>query len=240
TTLFFIHGWNLDHTCWQNQISYFSSSYQLILLDLAGHGESGKKRKNWTVESFAKDIQTVIEKEKLKNVILVAHSMGGEIALEAAIANPGKIIGIIGVDNLKNAGMIISDEQRNGMQSYIKEFTANYPAIAEKMARENIKTKDSAIVHKIVNSYKNAAPEIAVPVLMNLFPKAAEAKNKLVNISFPMKFIMCSYSPYDEQAFKQYCKNGYEIITIDSCGHFPMLEQPLAFNKAVQRFLETR
>ncbi|QHT70850.1 alpha/beta hydrolase [Rhodocytophaga rosea] len=94
TTLFFIHGWNLDHTYWQNQEGEFSQSYRLVLFDLAGCGRSGKNRKNWTIESFARDITMVINKEHLKNVILIAHSMGGEIALEVA-ANSQKVIGIM-------------------------------------------------------------------------------------------------------------------------------------------------
>ena len=237
TTLFFIHGWNLDYTCWQAQVSYFSPFYKLVLLDLAGHGQSGRNRRNWTIESHAKDVLSIISKERLKNVILVAHSMGGEIALDVAVANPRDVIGIIGVDNLKNVGMTISEEQRTGVQAYIKEFTANYQKMAEGMARENIRSKDSAIVHKIVNSYTAADPAIAVPTLMNLFPKAADAKNKLASLPFPMKFIMCLYSPYDGQALKKYCNKGFEVITIDSSGHFPMVEQPTKFNEALHRLL---
>ena len=163
--------------------------------------------------------------------------MGGEIALEVAVTAPENIIGIIGVDNLKNVGMTITEEQRSGIQPYMKEFMANYSTMAERMARENIITKDSGIVNRIVKDYKDAEPSIAVPTLLNLFPKAATAKNKLENLPFAMQFIMCSYTPYDEQALQKYCKKGYEIVTIDNAGHFPMIEQPLAFNKALQKLL---
>ncbi|NIJ54546.1 alpha/beta fold hydrolase [Dyadobacter arcticus] len=239
TTLFFIHGWNLDHTYWQNQEAEFSTSYRLVLFDLAGCGSSGKNRKNWTVENFARDISSVINKEQLNNVVLVAHSMGGEIALDVAAATPGKVIGIIGIDNLKNVGMTISKKDQDGMQPYIKEFLANYPKIAEKMAREFTVSKDSAIVHRLVNSYKYADPSIAVPSLMNLYPKAAKAKDRLLTMPFTMKFIMSTNTPYDENALKKYCKNGYQIITIDSSGHFPMIERPKQFNKALHQILQT-
>ena len=76
TTLLFIHGRNLDHTYWQNQEAALSSSYRLVMVDLAGCGASGTNRKNWTTESFARDITVIINKEQLKNVVLVAHSMG--------------------------------------------------------------------------------------------------------------------------------------------------------------------
>lgn len=240
TTLFFIHGWNLDHTYWQNQEADFSSSYRLVLLDLAGCGDSGKNRTNWTIESFARDITTIIDQERLSNVVLIAHSMGGEIALDVAAANPKKVIGIIGIDNLKNVGMTITEENKKGMQPYIQEFLANYPKMAEDMARSFIVSKDSAIVQRIVNSYKEADPTIAVPTLMNLYPKAAEAKNKLRLMPFAMKFVMSTNTPYDEKALKTYCKQGYQIITIDSTGHFPMIERPRQFNKALHQLLAAR
>lgn len=240
TTLFFIHGWNLDHTYWQNQEDDFSSSYRLVLLDLAGCGDSGKNRHNWTVESFARDITTIIEQERLKNVVLIAHSMGGEIALDVAATNPGEVIGIIGIDNLKNVGMSITEDDKKGMQPYIQKFLRNYSEMAEGMARSLIVCKDSAIVQRVVSSYKQADPAIAVPTLMNLYPKAAEAKHKLLLMPFAMKFMMSTNTPYDEQALKTYCKQGYQLITIDSAGHFPMIERPTQFNKALHQLLETR
>lgn len=237
TTLLFIHGWNLDHTYWQHQAVEFAPAYRLVLVDLAGCGASGTNRTNWTVESFARDITSIIHRERLKQVVLVAHSMGGEIALDVAVANPKTVIGIIGVDNLKNVGMTIAEGDEKGMQAYIQEFMANYPKMAEGMAREFTVSKDSAIVHRIVNSYRQANPAIAVPTLMNLYPKAADAKHKLPRMPFAMKFIMCTNTPYDEQALKTYCKRGYQLVTIDSAGHFPMIERPRAFNEALHQLL---
>lgn len=239
TTLVFIHGWNLDHTYWQNQVGTFSGAYRLVLPDLAGCGASGTNRVNWTVESFARDITHIIQKERLRNVILVAHSMGGEIALDVAAANPQTVIGIIGVDNLKNVGTTIQEGDEKGIKAYSDEFMANYAKMAEAMAREMTVSKDSSIVHRIVKSYRQADPAIAVPTLLNLYPKAAQAKQQLARLPFAMKFIMCTNTPYDEAALKTYCKRGYQIVRLDSSGHFPMIERPEAFNKALSQLLAT-
>lgn len=107
------------------------------------------------------------------------------------------------------------------------------------MVRQFIQSKDSAIVHRIVKSYKKADPAIAVPTLMNLYPKAAEAKNKLARLPFAMKFIMFTSTPYDEPALKRYCRQGYQLVGLDSSGHFPMIERPRPFNNALHRLLAT-
>lgn len=192
---------------------------------------------NWTIENFSKDIISIIDREQLKNLILIGHSIGREIALEAATSIPDKIIGIIGVDNFKNIGMTVTEENITGVQPYIKKFMSNYTTMAKDMVKENIRSKDTAISNRIINDYITADPRIAVPVLMNLFPKAADAKNKLPELQFPLRIIMCSYSHFDSTAFAKYCKNGYEIITIDNSGHFPMLEEPQKFNEALKYFL---
>ncbi|CAK2730131.1 Esterase [Vibrio crassostreae] len=44
TALIFIHGWSLDSRLWQNQVSEFSKQYQVITMDLAGHGNSSFNR----------------------------------------------------------------------------------------------------------------------------------------------------------------------------------------------------
>lgn len=88
------------------------------------------------------------------------------------------------------------------MQPYIKEFMTPYPAMAEGMAREFTVSKDSVVVHRIVNSYKQTDPNIAVPTFLNLYPKAAEAKNKLLLMPFTMKFIMC-INPLRRRSFQK-------------------------------------
>ncbi len=40
TALIFIHGWSLDSRLWHNQVSEFSKQYQVITMELAGHGNS--------------------------------------------------------------------------------------------------------------------------------------------------------------------------------------------------------
>src|SRR6185369_9062618 len=49
TALVFLHGWCGDREYWKRQVEEFAADYQVVTLDQAGHGESGKDRKAWTV-----------------------------------------------------------------------------------------------------------------------------------------------------------------------------------------------
>ena len=103
-TLLFVHGWCINQGYWSYQSDGFCSDYKIVTMDLPGFGNSGKDRNNWTIEQFGKDVSEVIEQLDLKQVVLIGHSMGGDIILETALNND-KVIALIGVDNFKEVGM---------------------------------------------------------------------------------------------------------------------------------------
>src|SRR4051812_45454743 len=64
--LIFVHGWSCDRTYWEKQIASFSKNFEVVSVDLAGHGESGLGRKSWTIEAFGDDVASVVKKLGLK------------------------------------------------------------------------------------------------------------------------------------------------------------------------------
>src|SRR5262245_57460546 len=59
--LVLVHGWSCDRSYWKEQIEYLSPQYQLVLIDLAGHGESGLGRKDYTMAAFGADVAAVVD-----------------------------------------------------------------------------------------------------------------------------------------------------------------------------------
>ena len=103
TTLLFVHCWSCDRSYWREQLDAFSEEYQVVSLDLAGHGVSGTDRENWTVAGYAGDIKAVVDELGLEQVIIVGHSMGGSVGVAAARLLPTRIGGVACVDTLHNA-----------------------------------------------------------------------------------------------------------------------------------------
>src|SRR5260221_8419282 len=95
TTLVFVHGWCINKTYWSDQVDFFSDKYRVVTVDLPGFGQSGKNRTAWNTETFGSDIDSVLSQLNLKNVILVGHSMAGDIVLQAAINAPDRVIGLV-------------------------------------------------------------------------------------------------------------------------------------------------
>jgi sigma-B regulation protein RsbQ len=231
TCLVFIHGWNLNLRYWDAQVKYFNNRYRILTLDLAGHGNSARDRINWTAESFARDITTILEKENITKIILVGHSsLGGDVALEVAESVPDRVIEIVGIDCFRDLDFEMTPEYLDEFKSHYSSFKRNYANMADEIARQSIRTKDREVISRIVNDYKNADPKIALAIYKNVIPKTALEKYKLQKLNVPLVLVGGDYAPYDTLALNRYATKGYRLYLLEGAGKFPMIEEPDSLN----------
>jgi len=82
--IIFIHGLGGDLTAWNKERKYLlERGFSSVAMDLRAHGLSDRPQKGeqYTLISFAKDVESLIEKELLKKPIIVGHCFGGMVAL---------------------------------------------------------------------------------------------------------------------------------------------------------------
>jgi len=73
TAILFVHGWLGSTRWWRGQEEAFASDYQVILVDLAGHGQSGKNRTTWSIDAYADDILAAARCGDFECLVLVGH-----------------------------------------------------------------------------------------------------------------------------------------------------------------------
>lgn len=98
--LMFLHGWTADSNDWIWQLPYFESKYQVIAVDLRGHGRSEiMPSGSYKPEDYVRDIESLITtRYPNQKFILVGHSMGGQIAARLAVKRPDLIKAVISID----------------------------------------------------------------------------------------------------------------------------------------------
>ena len=82
-TIVFVHGLSGSSSAWLEYEKKFTADYNLVALDLRGHGKS-KKFKNYgdyEISNFVGDIEEILQELNIKKFILVSHSFGSVIAL---------------------------------------------------------------------------------------------------------------------------------------------------------------
>jgi len=234
-TLVFVHEWCNDMTYWENQIPAFSSGYKVVVLDLAGHGLSGVERESWSMEAFGQDVVSVIEKEGLKNVILVGHGMGGAVILEAARTIPERVIGLVGVDTYKDYYMRGYKEEQ--VDFFIKPWRENF----EKRMREyTVETffhndMDQEIMKRVILDMMNASPGRALNMFEHLL--RYDGTQAFGEIEVPIR---CINSKLRDASYEIAANNAssFDWIYQLGAGHFPMLENPDFFNRLLANILE--
>lgn len=237
TTLVFIHGWGINKTYWENQDTVFAKHYRVVSMDLPGFGESGKNRKSWTVEDYANDVSAVLNGLDLKNVVLIGHSMSGAIALETALNNQPRVIGLVGIDNFNTYGAKMTPQEKKEIEVFFKGARVNYKKTVSAYVNQALfaPSTPKSIRKRVTNDIANADSTIALDCMEQSFPYPTDAKLK--TLKMPLYLINSSFHPTDTLAFR---KNGitYRFFNIGKTGHYPMLEKPEKFNTLLEQAIE--
>jgi pimeloyl-ACP methyl ester carboxylesterase len=230
--LLFVHGWSCDSRYWREQVPHLAEGYRVITMDLAGHGSSGQHRKVYSFDGFAQDVKAVIEAVGPKQVILIGHSFGGEIAASAARLEPEKVIGIIGADTLHNLDETFSKEEGFkliGLDGFKKDFK---PAVREFVKQMMGKDVNPELSNWILDDMSSAPPQAATSALEEYVGAIADKKTIPIfrEVKVPVICINADLWPTNIEANRQYMMS-FDVKIMKGAGHFLMLERPEEFNR---------
>ena len=217
--LVFVHGWSCNRTYWAGQIEPFAKRYEVVAIDLAGHGDSGTGRKNWTIPAYGADVAAVVKKLDLKKVILIGHSMGGALLL------PGRVLGLIWVDTYKKLGPGRTPEE---VEAFAAKFSPDFAKTTQEFVRSMfVSTSDPALVDRVAKGMSSAPPSISMPSLRAAFSYSREMPATLQRLKLPVIAINPDNAPTDVASLNRY---GVQVMIMPGVGHFEMMEDPAKFN----------
>lgn len=90
-TLLFIHGLGSNLKAWQKNVAALQTDYRCVALDLPNYGQSSQGNYPFTMRFFAETLAAFMNELELKEVVLVGHSMGAQIAMRFAINYPDQL-----------------------------------------------------------------------------------------------------------------------------------------------------
>jgi pimeloyl-ACP methyl ester carboxylesterase len=240
TTLLFVHGWCINKTYWADQLPHFEKRYRVVTIDLPGYGMSGKNRKVWNTAAFGRDIKNVITQLNLKNVVLIGHSMAGDIVLQGALSAPNKVIAIVGVDNFKSAGVDFKGDTVKAKKEYesaIMAMKKDFKKLAFAWFKQDLfsKSTSQAIKDRVLNDVAHTDPNIAIACQE---PDSFSETAALLKYKKTLYLINSDYQPTDTTGM--IAKHiPYKLFTVHNTGHFPMVEKPAEFNEQLDRVMAT-
>jgi pimeloyl-ACP methyl ester carboxylesterase len=93
-----LHGLASNCRIWDLVAPILSRQLWTLALDQRGHGRSFKPDTGYDFATVVSDLDGFMSAVGIENPVLVGHSWGGDVALEYAVANPGKVKGLCFVD----------------------------------------------------------------------------------------------------------------------------------------------
>jgi pimeloyl-ACP methyl ester carboxylesterase len=231
--LVLIHCWSCDATYWTRELARFSAQRRVVAVDLGGHGESGMGRERWTMQAFGEDVAAVVRALDLKKVILVGHSMGGFVMLEAARRLPGTVVGMIAVDTLHDVEETWDGE---AMAKYVAALENDFPATVKKqMASYFHPAADPALVDRVTSDMAAEPKQVGVSAFRELL--AYRPDRALDALHLPLRAINSARIPTNVEADRRHSP-GFDYVALDGTGHWPMFEVPAAFEAALARWVD--
>ena len=102
-SLVFVHGYCCRHEDWAYQVNELKTSFDCIACDLRGHGRTPGRPDECSIEHFGGDVAALVNNLELERPVLIGHSMGCRVVLEANRLLEGRASGIVLVDGSRFA-----------------------------------------------------------------------------------------------------------------------------------------
>jgi pimeloyl-ACP methyl ester carboxylesterase len=231
--LVFVHGWLGNTSWWEPVMRRFAPEYRVVALDLAGHGESGAGRSDWSVERFAGDVACVVQALALEHVVLLGHSMSGEITVAAANLLGPRVELLVPVDTLNDAEWDLPPEV---WAQFFGGLRADFPNAVDNFFRTMLFAPSSPpeVVARVVGEARAADGARAVPMLER--GRDFDLKGGLRALRSPVHALNSDRNPTNLAVNRKYAPR-FDVELLPGVGHWPMLEDPRGFGDALSRVL---
>jgi len=220
--LVFVHCGGCNRGFWDGQMAYFAAKHRVVALDLAGHGQSGVGRKDWTIAAFGQDVVSVVEALGLKRVVLIGHSLGGPAVLEAARRMPGRVAGIVLVDSWVDFEQRLAAEE---VEKYLAALQADYRATTAAITSQYFFSASTPepVKARVLETVLSEPQEIGIATFRS--SAAYDPLPALREIKAPICAVSSDLFPTNLEGNRKYVP-GYQAAIMKGVGHYLMLEQP--------------
>lgn len=231
TALLLIHCWGGNRGFWAEQRDALSSDYQLVMPDIAAHGESHREPRDWSMCAMADDVVAWVDTLSLEKPILIGHSMGGGVALEAAAMLGERAGGIIMIDTFGfDFGHIPADVIQGFLDSMRQDFPATVAQIVTATATDRT---PQALRKRLIDEMSKVDTTAAIASwdsLLNWNPLPAFER-----CVAPIGIIHNGAMHPDAAA--RYGKFFDTQLSMPGHGHFLHMEDPATFQQQLKQLL---
>ena len=237
-----LHGFSEDGSIWDQQVNFLQDHVRVLVPDISGSGKSHYNERLRSMDDYAQIVKTILDKEGIRDCILIGHSMGGYIALAFADKYPELLKGF---GLFHSTAFADSEEKKQTRKKGIafirdhgsREFVAS---TLPNLFSDQFKKNHPDTVRKLIEKYAGLNPA----ALINYYEAMIARPDRtavLKKLTVPVLFIMGEEDkavPMEDTLKQAHLPAIADIYIFKNTGHTGMLENTKESNEVLKHFLD--
>jgi pimeloyl-ACP methyl ester carboxylesterase len=228
TPVVFHHGLGSDWTCWQAQLDHLRSTRRAVAFDARGHGESDRAP-DYSIEALADDLDLLVTQLEIDRFVLAGHSFAGTVLSAYAGKHPEKLVALVYVDAVGDASATAEE-----VKEYFRRQDAGMtPQKLQEAYGQMLgpKAKPETRQHVLAS-----AARLDLPAFATLRGQMGDFHATAALARFPGPKFAIDAEGSENPVLAAHLP-GVERRTIPGVSHWLMLDDPRAFNAALDEVL---
>lgn len=233
--LLLVHGFGCDQSVWDALRPRFDERYAVVSYDLAGAGvsdpESYDPTRYVSLDAHVEDLLALVRERDLREVLVVAHSIGATLTMLAAIAEPERFeaLALVGA----SARYVDDGDYRGGLgpadvDELLELMAANWEAWSAAMAPQVMANADRPELGTALQEHFLRFPA-SVGQQLGALTFRADVRDQVGALRVPTAFLQSSMDPVVPEAAALWLHRhvpGSELVRLRAEGHLPQLADP--------------
>jgi pimeloyl-ACP methyl ester carboxylesterase len=227
-----VHGWCCDSQFWREQKRLFQETDIAVDMVRLGVLSQSAAHARQTIDTFAETVVSAIEARGGQSVVLIGHSMGGPVSIEAAIRLGARCRLVVGVDTFTDVNFY-ARRPREEIDRRKADFAADFKgAIGRMVDRIVLRLPEPDLKDWIASRMGS----VDVPSELNALDSLLDwdALERWPHLRVPVETINSAELAQPRTTQKL---PDLTVTEMAGVGHFPMLEDPEVFNRLLAEIL---
>lgn len=236
-TVILLHPAFSDHRIFLRQFEAWRYKYNLIALDMAGHGFNNKVNSKMTIEDMPKILEMIVNQYQIKSVHIIGVSMGSLVAQAVAreLGDKTKGVSIIGGYSIYRNNESILRQQKKEMGKWLFMILFSMKKFRQYLVSVSVHSDEGKYVFGLGTncfSRRSFVPMQGMGKLMQPIDESMKFPSLLMAGEFDQPLAIETAKAW------HLTEPNSELVILKDAGHCANVDNPNAFNEQLEKFID--